>query len=144
MPVQFTLDAHVLVHRDTEVLFLKRRNTGYMDGYYSVVAGHVEQGEAAPDAAARELAEETGLSVAPGALRLVHVLQKFATSPRVSFFFDLTLPPGQYPRNLEPERCEALVWAPLSRPPEPVIPYVSATLRRYVANELYATFTEPA
>jgi len=144
MPVQFILDVHVLVRRNTEILFLKRRNTGYMDGYYSFVAGHVERDEAAPDAAARELEEETGLSVAPGELRLVHVLQKFAASPRLSFFFDLALPEGQQPRNLEPARCEELLWAPPSRPPQPVIPYISATLRRYVANELYATFTEAA
>jgi len=143
MAAQFILDAHVLVHRNAEILFLKRRNTGYGDGCYSIVAGHIEPDEAAPDAAARELEEETGLSVTPDALRLVHVLQKFAASPRLSFFFDLALPAGQQPLNREPDRCEALLWAPLSSPPTPLIPYVAATLRRYVAKELYATFSEP-
>jgi len=140
---QFILDVHILVRRNTDLLFLKRKNTGYMDGHYGVVGGHIEPDEPAPDAAVRELEEETGLSVVPGDLRLVHILQKFAVSPRLSFFFDLPLPTGQEPRNREPDKCDELLWAPLSRPPEPIIPYISVTLRRCAAKELFATYTEP-
>ena len=41
---------------DTEVLLQLRQNTGYMDGHWTAgAAGHVEPGETAPQAAARDL-----------------------------------------------------------------------------------------
>jgi 8-oxo-dGTP diphosphatase len=142
VPVSFILDAHILVKRRSEVLFLQRRNTGYKDGFFSFVAGHVEKDEPAHDAAARELAEETGLTIGPARFRLVHTMQKFAVSPRLAFFFEVDLPEEQEPRNAEPDRCERLLWAPLERPPVPIIPYVSFAAQRIIAGEPYSTFRE--
>ncbi|MEZ5085322.1 MAG: NUDIX domain-containing protein [Tessaracoccus sp.] len=42
--------------RDGTVLLQLRQNTGYMDGHWTAgAAGHVEPGETAPQAAARDL-----------------------------------------------------------------------------------------
>jgi 8-oxo-dGTP pyrophosphatase MutT (NUDIX family) len=142
VPVSFILDVHIIVTRGSDVLFLQRKNTGYRDGFFSLVGGHVEQDEAAPDAAARELAEETGLRIEPARFRLVHVLQKFAASPRLSFFLEGDLPAGQEPRNAEPDRCARLAWAPLQAPPAPTIPYISFVAEKIAAGEAYSTFRE--
>ena len=142
MPVSFILDVHILVKRGAEVLFLQRKNTGYRDGFFSLIGGHVEQNEPAHDAAARELAEETGLRIDPARFRLVHVLQKFAASPRLSFFLEVDLPTDQEPRNSEPERCEVLTWARLEQPPAPTIPYIAFVAQRIAANEPYSAFWE--
>ena len=37
--------AYVVLRRGDEVLMLLRANTGYMDGYWAVPAGHVEKDE---------------------------------------------------------------------------------------------------
>ena len=47
-----------------EVLLHLRRGTGYRDGHWALVAGHVEAGESVVDAAAREAREEVGVEVA--------------------------------------------------------------------------------
>ena len=64
--------AYLLLLRDgpdgTEVLLHLRRNTGYRDDHWAVVAGHVEHGESVLDAAVREAAEEAGVTVRTGDL----------------------------------------------------------------------------
>jgi 8-oxo-dGTP pyrophosphatase MutT (NUDIX family) len=55
-------EALVLVRRGDEWLVLHR--TPAFEAYWHVVAGAVEPGETAAEAAARELAEETGLDAA--------------------------------------------------------------------------------
>jgi len=35
-------EAHLLLFKDEHVLLLRRENTGYEDGNYGVVAGHID------------------------------------------------------------------------------------------------------
>lgn len=59
---------------DTEML-LVRRASHYLEGAWSYVAGHIEEGESAWQAALRELREETGL--APQALYATSFCEEF-------------------------------------------------------------------
>lgn len=68
---KFELVAHVmLLRRSTgknggEIFLLERNGSGYLDGYYGLPGGHVQEGESTWMAAARECAEETGVVLAP-------------------------------------------------------------------------------
>lgn len=61
--------AGVVVVDGAEVLLVKRAAEPWL-GEWSIPGGHVETGESPAAAAARELEEETGLTVAPDRLRL--------------------------------------------------------------------------
>jgi 8-oxo-dGTP diphosphatase len=50
------IDVHVLLENENQYLLLRRFNTGYYDGAYSVPAGHVEEGESAQFASNRRSA----------------------------------------------------------------------------------------
>lgn len=110
-----------------EVLLQLRRGTGYMDGWWATLAGHVDPGESVHEAAAREAAEEAGVVVAPDALRPLTALHRFerggpAVEQRLDAFFEVTSWSGD-PVRREPEKTAAMDWFPLDALPDPVVPH---------------------
>jgi ADP-ribose pyrophosphatase YjhB (NUDIX family) len=135
----FPVTAHLFFLRDDEVLLLRRFNTGYEDGNYSVVAGHVEAGETVTTAAVREAGEEVGVRLAPGDLRVVHVMHRKAEDERVDFFLAVRRWAGEI-TNGEPHKCDDLSWHPLNSLPPNVIPYVRRALANYQAGVVFSEF----
>lgn len=73
---RFALSASVFLHRDGEILILKRAG-GYAGGGWFIPGGHVEFGESPLEAAVRETMEEAGIALDPLTLRLVGVTTFF-------------------------------------------------------------------
>jgi 8-oxo-dGTP diphosphatase len=113
-----------------EVLLQLRQHTGYMDDHWAAAAaGHVERGETAYDAAHREAREEIGVEGL--ALEFLTSMQRTQHADpideRVDFFFSARAWSGQ-PRIVEPAKCAALEWFPLTTLPEPVVPHERVVL----------------
>ena len=66
----FLLDGH------SRVLLLRRCNTGFEDGSYSVVAGHVEADEAITFAAIREAKEEGAIGILRDDLHVAGIMHR--------------------------------------------------------------------
>lgn len=121
---------HVFLLRDDAVLLLRRSNTGYEDGNYSVVAGHLNGDEDVIAATIREAREETGITLAPEDETVVGVMHRKADDERIDFFL-IASRWTETMHNAEPEKCDALTWFPRDALPENVIPYI----RRALDNE---------
>jgi len=121
---------HLFLIRDGQVLLLRRYNTGYEDGWYSVIAGHLDGGEEVTAAMRREAREEAGIEIAPEDLRVVGVMHRKATEERIDFFLTATAWSGEI-TNREPTKCDQLAWLDMDRLPENVIPYVRRALENY-------------
>lgn len=130
---------HLLLVRNGSVLLLRRANTGYEDGNYSVPAGHVEAGESATASMLREAAEEVGLELSATALRLALVMHRKAEEERIDFFFAVETWSGE-PENREPEKCDEFRWAPMDALPANVIPYVRRAIEAFQTSETYVEF----
>ncbi|HEC35493.1 MAG TPA: NUDIX domain-containing protein [Anaerolineae bacterium] len=121
---------HLFLVRDGKVLLLRRFNTGYEDGKYSVIAGHLDGNEEIKTAMIREAREEAGIEIAPQDLQVVGVMHRRSDDERIDFFLVATSWSGEI-TNREPHRCDRLAWFRLDDLPENVIPYVRKALDNY-------------
>lgn len=112
-------------------MLLRRFNTGYRDGEYSIPAGHLDGNETIIAAAAREAKEETGVRVDPGAINFSSVMHRLEGDERVDFFVHIQQWNGE-PVNAETEKCDELRWIDINDLPANTIPYV----RRAIQNHL--------
>jgi 8-oxo-dGTP pyrophosphatase MutT (NUDIX family) len=122
--------SYVLFVRDVagvrQVLLQLRKNTGYMDDHWAAAAaGHVERGESLFAAAAREAAEELGVTdVVLEPLCAMHRTGRTGDpiDERVDYFLRATSWSGE-PRILESDKAADLQWFGLHDLPTPVVPH---------------------
>lgn len=138
------IPAVYLVFRDKDkVLLLKRANTSYHDGDYSLPAGHVDGGEPAALAAVREAKEEVDVDINPADLRLVHTMHRSSTDPepheRIDLFFAVEKWQGEL-RNAEEDKCSEIRWCSLHALPANMVPEVRVALEKIAARETYSDF----
>lgn len=144
--------AYLLLLRDdaagdrAEVLLHLRRSTGYRDGHWALVAGHVEHGESVAEAAVREAAEEAGVSVAPAALEPLCTMHRTLRGggpieQRADFFFATRTWTGE-PRIMEPAKAAGMRFFALSALPAPLVPHERRVLTHVAAGTVPAILTE--
>ena len=115
MRAKFPVTVHLLFFRENQLLLLRRYNTGYEDGNYSVPAGHLDGGETVRMAAIREAHEEVGVHIDLDDIAFATVIHRKSddtlsgTGERVDFFVHIKNWAGELV-NAEPEKCDQLRW----------------------------------
>lgn len=130
---------YLLLVRDGKVLLLRRYNTGWQDGKYSMVAGHLDGKETVTEALIREAREEACIELRKENLRVVHTMhRKSKDREYIDFFLTADTWTGDI-RIGEPDKCDALEWFPLNEIPENTLPYIREAIVHYTNG---VTFSE--
>lgn len=132
-------DVHLFLRSENKILLLKRQNTGYQDGNYSVIAGHLEPDETISKAMTREAEEEANILIKPSDLQLIHVMHHKSNNDRIALFFNA----HSWQReilNMEPEKCSELTWYEINNLPVNIVPYIKFAIKNYCEGIIYSEF----
>ena len=115
-----------------EMLFQKRKNTGYCDGFYDLSAsGHVDANESMKHAMCREAKEEIGITINENDLDFVCLIHKKSEGCiYYNGYFKANNWIGE-PYINEPEKNEELKWLDINNLPSNIVD------DRYLAIENY-------
>ncbi len=139
MHERFPVTVHMFFFRHGHILLSRRFETGYMDGFYSVPAGHLDGNEPVRQAAVRETREEIGLRIEPQNIVFAGIFHRREGDERLDFFVHVTEWEGE-PVNAEPEKCDDLLWAELDKLPVNTVPYVRQAIENFHNGVMFAEF----
>lgn len=136
---RFPVTVHLFFFRGNQILLLRRFNTGFRDGEYSVPAGHLDGGETVMQAGIREGREEVGLELNEKDMTFSTVMHRIEDDERVDFFLHVHQWEGK-PFNAEPEKCDDLRWVEVHALPVNTVPYVRQALANHLAGIRFAEY----
>lgn len=130
---------YLILVKDGKILLHRRKDTGYEDGNYGLVAGHLEGNEPATEAMCREAAEESGVNIKSEDLKFAHVMHRRDNDERLDIFYMADKWEGE-PKNMEPEKCDDLSWFPLDNLPANTIPYIKRAIENFQNGIYYSEY----
>lgn len=136
---QVNCSVHLFLIKEDNILLLKRCNTGYEDGKYSVVTGYLNPGEEIKAAMVREAREVVAIKLIPEDLDFVGILHRHDVEDRVDFFLTAAGWQGKV-TNREPETCDELKWVPIFQLPDNMVPFVKKAILNFRNGILYDSY----
>lgn len=125
MPVSVQL----ILQKENQVLFLRRSNTGFEDGKYGFVGGHVEENENIKRAMIREAKEEIGIEIKEEDLEVKHVMdRRIGEKQYIDFVLTTNKWQGE-PKIMEPQKCDELIWKEIQDIPSNTIDFERSLLK---------------
>lgn len=130
----------LILKKDSKVFMMQRANTGYEDGHYDFISGHVEDDETPTAAVIREAFEEAGVKVLEKDLNIVHIMAtQGGDHERVDFFFQ-TSKWKNTPHAAEPEKCSNAEWFEIKKLPKDIIKPVKFALDKTNQGTFYSEY----
>jgi 8-oxo-dGTP diphosphatase len=127
----------ILLAKDDKVFLIKRANTGWEDGKWSIMGGHLDGNETAVHAAIREANEEAGVVIKPEELQFFNVAHIITNSERIHLSFVSYKWDGE-PKNNEPDKASEVGWFSMDNLPDRLTDISRETLDWFKNKTVYA------
>jgi ADP-ribose pyrophosphatase YjhB (NUDIX family) len=111
-----------------------------MDGYYSLVAGHVEENEPASYTCLREAQEEAAMELTIDDIKPACVMYRLLKGETYVDIYFITENYTGTLRNNEPEKCGDLGFFDMDNLPQNTIPYVRVALKNALSGFTYCEY----
>lgn len=131
---RFTLRAavYLMLIKDGNILLVRRFNTGWQDGKYSLISGHIDGGETVKQTMVREAKEEAGINLDPRNLHVVRTMHRKSNDNLEYIDFFLTADKWQgKPQIIEHDKCDDMKWFPLKNLPKILLPHIRQAIKNY-------------
>jgi 8-oxo-dGTP diphosphatase len=128
---------YLMLIKDDKILLLRRFNTGWKDGNYSLPSGHLEQEETLIQALLRESEEEVGVKIRKEDTEFVHTMHR--KSVYIDFYFTVKEWKGEI-QNMEKDKCDDVSWFSLDSLPENIVPGVKFAIQNYQKGIKFSEF----
>lgn len=123
----------ILINKNNEVLLQKRCNTGYMDGKYALVAGHLEPNESMLSGIIREIKEEIGIELEKEKVNFVCLVRSGDDNEYINTYFKYEVFDGNVV-NMEPDKCSELKWFNINVLPSNIVPNDKRAIYNMINN----------
>ncbi len=132
--------AYLILKKDGKVLLLRRFNTGFEDGNYGLISGHLNGGESITHAMAREAEEEAGIIIQQEDLKITHVMHRKCSDTeheRICVFVSASKWTGKI-SNMEPDKCDDIGWFSINSLPPNTIGYIKRAIDYSDSNVFFS------
>ncbi len=144
---RFTLRCatYLLLIKSGKILLQRRFNTGWEDGKYTLISGHLDGNETVKQATIREAKEEAGIIIKSEGLHVVHTMHRKSNNnlEYIDFFLSCNKWQGK-PRIMEHDKCDDMQLFPLDSLPENLLPHVRQAIEFYRKNIYFSEFSSVA
>jgi len=128
---------YLLLFKDQKILLSLRKNTGYEDNRWALVAGHQDVGESAMNSLIREAREEIGININLEDLEVLHVMHRKTDRENIDIFMKCKSWQGEI-KNEEPHKCGGLKFFALHNLPENISEYNKFAIESALKKNSYS------
>lgn len=131
---------YLILKKENKVLLIRRFNTGWMDGMYTLPAGHIDGNETSEMTMSREAKEEINLTILPKDLSVVHIMHRKSTDRE---YFDIFIEAKNYSgelKNNEENKCDHIEWFDMDSLPENTLNYIGEAFKLISKGEHFSSF----
>lgn len=137
--------SYLFLVKNNQILLQRRCNTGFEDGNYGLVSGHVDGNETFRQALVRETKEEIGINLRVSDFEVVHMMHRIEKSnpPEIRERVDVFLKAKKWQgviKNMEPHKCDDLKWFSFNNLPDNIIVYVKFAIKNIRNKIFYSEF----
>jgi 8-oxo-dGTP pyrophosphatase MutT (NUDIX family) len=126
---------------NNKVFLMRRKNTGYEDGSFDLISGHIEGNETLKEAACRESHEEAGVTIQPVDLQFVHLTHFIGDREYIYVAFITKKWEGKTRIN-ELNKCDRVGWYDIASLPTKLTPNANMVLEAIRTDSYYSEIIE--
>lgn len=131
---------HAILIKNSQVLLLHRKNTGFNDDKWSIPAGRLEEAESITQGMIREIKEEVGLEIDLADLGSPLVMNHHDERGERLYVFFISKKWSGIEINCEPNKCDKIAWFGFDNLPVNLLAHIRVAIEASLRGESYIEF----